>query len=400
MYVLKLNLKKNKKFLVSLLVIFILYMITYPSVHNLTDEELYLNLSKEVCKGNFSFYSEDAYRNNTLSPPIYFISLCLTSPFHKYNIAAAELTTFLFTLMMVVGWYFSLPESMDKKSFVVLFFSNALIWTYSFRVLIDLPMAAFLSLGLFQFYLYLENNNKKNCTISLVLLSLAVLTRELSLIYIPILFAYMIVVKRIWNPKMWMLLTIPLLPYIIYMLTTGSLEIMDYFTWALGEAEERTADYYSESKIPYKSFPVMLFMLGSFGPGFISCLYMWKNSAKDLIRYIKTFFMFSGGKVTEKPKNQLMSFVMFSLMLYLIWEVVFDVLPFKSPRFNITLVPFLTLLISESSRKNKKMKYIYYLTLIYSIALGFTINYYFHLEAGSIWQDSISEIIKKLLGRN
>ena len=110
--------------------------------------------------------------------------------------------------------------------------------------------------------------------------------------------------------------------------------------------------------------------------------------------------MFSGGKVTEKPKNQLMSFVMFSLIFYLIWEVVFDVLPFKSPRFNITLVPFLTLLISESSRKNKKMKYIYYLTLIYSIALGFTINYYFHLEAGSIWQDGISEIIKKLLGRN
>jgi FtsH-binding integral membrane protein len=119
-------------------------------------------------------------------------------------------------------------------------------------------------------------------------------------------------------------------------------------------------------------------MIGIFGPGIISCVLMWKNAIvgkNDLIKH----------------------FVLFSLVLYLTWEIIYDFMLYGNlPRYHTTLIPFLVLIITNASEKSKKLRYIYYLTLIFSLITGFIVAYYFHVYTQAIWKVPIKEFLNFL----
>jgi len=355
-------LKRNKLFLGLIALIFVLHVATYPCIHNLTDETKYLEFSEELCQGNFSYFSEDKF----FSTPFYFLTMCVTSPLHGYVPDVAELVTFGISLIMVATWYFSVPKDFDRKKLALLLFSNSLIWIYSFRVMMDIPVAFFLSLGMLHLYLFLERNNKKNYYISFALLTLAIFTKEIALLFVPIFLAYLLI-KRDKNWKKWILVLLPLIPYLVYLMATGPEEIL----WLLGVTSGSVPRDYSY--IPYGRLPVILFLGGVFGTGIISVILAWKNYWKE-----------------EKIKN----FILLTFVSYIVWEGFFSIImPVNLPRYSIALIPFFSVLISEYANRSKKLLYIYYLTLAWSIITGFLAGYYFHVIEGAIWEDSFKNLI-------
>jgi hypothetical protein len=160
--------------------------------------------------------------------------------------------------------------------------------------------------------------------------------------------------------KKWSLLILPLLPYVLYLFFTGFQDIQLYRLFL------KVTNPTNYSWIPYAKFPTSFFIIGAFGPGFISCILMWKNLRKE---------------------KRFKSFLIFSLILYLCWEILYDfVIAANTPKYHTTLVPFLTLIISKASMKNEISKYIYYLTLVYTLSTGFVIAYYFHISELAIWK--------------
>jgi len=357
------ELKKNKLFYFLIFIIFILHLFTYPSIHHIGDELLYLNVGKEICQGSFSSFLGNA--KILVHTPVYHTSLCLTSFIHNFNLETAELVTFSYLILMVLCWYFSIPKNsnFDRKNFVLLLFSNSLLWIYSLRVLTDVPLAFFLSLGMLHLYLYFEYKKKRNYYLSFIFLSLATLVKENALIYLPIFFLY-ILLKTPKNIKKIYLLLLPLLPYLIFILYQFSTGYKIFKIFILAFKSTTPADF---SFIPYANLPVFIYMIGSFGIGILSIILVLKNM--------------------KKIKIDFRNFAVFFLVMYMFWEFLYDFIAFASiPRYHLTLIPFFSLIITESSKIDRKMKYLYYLTLVYTLITGFLISYYFHTETVEIWK--------------
>jgi len=356
-------LERKSVFMLLISILVVAHFLTYPTVHNLTDESKYLSISEQLCNGNYTYFeSEKSYHT-----PLFYITLCITSYFHNFTIPGGQIVTLLFLFMTVIGWYLSLPEKFDKRKFTVLLLANSLLWVYSTRVMMDVPVAFFLSLGLFQIFLFIENRKKKNYIISLILLSMALMTKEISILYAPIVYLYLIM-KRDFNIKLWILAALPFIPYISYIIFTGPEEIL----WLLGiVAGTVERDY---TYIPYGQLPAFIFISGIFGPGILSIIYMWKRYPKE-----------------RKIRN----LMLFTMVTYIVWEIFFDfVMPINLPRYHATLIPFLTLMISEASDRKTYLMYIYYLTLIYTASTGFLASYYFHIKEGAIWQNTFESFIE------
>jgi len=361
-------LKKNKFFWSLIIFIFILHLLTYPSIHNIGDEQLYLDVASRICKLDFSdFTGRETAR---VHGPFYHSILCLTSPFHHFEIEKAEIVNFIFVIIGIVGWYFSTSFLSDetRKRLIILLFANSLIWIYSFRVLIDVSIGVFLSLGLINSYLFLEYRKKRNYYLTIIFISLASLTSEIAISFIPILFVFLLL-KKDKNFIDWSMLILPFIPYGVYQLSIGFKDV-----WVFGRGlgiEGRLVSF-----VPYSHLPIIVFTIGIFGPGIISCILMWKNINQE-----------------KKLKN----FLIFSLLLYLLWEFFFDfVISYNLPRLHITLMPFLTLLLAEASTKSKSLRYVYYITLVYMLMTGFLAAYYFHVNELPIWKNQIIDITKMI----
>lgn len=360
------NFKKNKIFWGLMIFIFILHLLTYPSVHYISDDKIYLDIAARICKLNFSDYTGRV--GDRMHPPLYPTIVCLTSFFHHFDLAKAQLINFVYFIFGLIGWYFStsfLSED-TRKRFILLLFANNLIWIYSFRVLLDISAFIFLSLGLMNAYLFLEYRKKKNYYLTIIFISIGSFTSELTAIFLPIMLVYLLL-KKNRNVRDWSFLVLSYIPYLIYQLIVGFKDI-----WLFGRVIKATG-MLNVAYIPYAHFPTILYMAGVLGPGIISCFLVWKNISKF------------------KTKN----YITFFLVIYLIWETIFDFLASANlPRYNITLIPFLSLMISDSYDKDKKYRYLYYLALIYCIITGFLAAYYFHLSELPIWKNKIIDITK------
>lgn len=359
----KVDFRRNRFFWAMISLIFILQMITYPSIHGIGDEKLYLDVSRKVCNLDFSYFLGKC--EFSVHQPLYYMILCVTSPIHNFTMGRAEIITYTFLVLTVVGWYFTIPKEwkIDKKKFALLLFANSLLWMYSVRVLLDVPLAFFLSLGIFNLYLFYNKGRKKNCYLGLLLLSLAVLTKESALAYIPI-FGIWFLLNKEKDIRKYGLLLIPLIPWLLF----TAYQYLSGFPieWMFKVVFKPTTTLRFMETIPYSSLPTFVFMVGIFGTGVILVLLSWKNMK----------FM----------KKDMKRFLLFSLVLYLIWEIAYDLLLFGNlPRYHTTLMPFLTFVIS--SYKDKK--WLYWLTLIYLVAIGFSISFYHHVETLTIWKNLI-----------
>jgi hypothetical protein len=360
-----------------------LHFLTYPSIHHIIDEYTFINASQKICKLNFSdFFGEkteenvEFYSHNT---PMYMIILCLTSPIHGFNVESAEIVSIGFLIALVAGWYYSIPKDwkLDRKKVALLIFSNSLLWLYSLRTLKDVPLAFFLSLGIFYLYLYFERKKVKNYYIAFVLLSIALMLKESSILYFPIFFVYFLV-NRVYDLKKWVLLILPLIPYLIY--TSAQVASGFPVAYLFTSSFRLTTSLAYQENIPYARLPTFVFIIGIFGPGFISLILRWKD----------LFFI----------RSQFNSFLKFSLILYIVWELVFDIVLFGNmPRYHTVIIPFLSLIIAESAERSKKFRILFYLTVIYSIATGFLISYYFHVKSLEIWKISPKSFIESILKR-
>lgn len=137
------------------------------------------------------------------------------------------------------------------------------------------------------------------------------------------------------------------------------------------EFSKERLDY---STIPYARFPTILFITGILGPGIISLIWMWVD--------------------IRKRKLAIKSFLVFTLILYILWELIYDFAIFANmPRYHTTLIPFLSLIISEAYKESKLLKYIYILTLVFTLATGFLAAYYFHVQTLEIWKISLNNIL-------
>jgi hypothetical protein len=367
----------------AILLVFLLHVVTYPSIHHIIDEYTYLKASQKVCNLNFSdFFGKkteenvEFYSHNT---PMYALIYCLASPIHSFDVERAEIVTFGFLMALTAGWYYSIPKNwkVDRKKVALLIFSNSLLWVYGLRALKDVPLAFFLSLGIFHLYLYLENKKMKNYYTALILIATALMLKESAVLYLPIFFAYLLI-KRGHKLKDWIFLILPAIPYLIFTafqyvsgfpvayLFTSSTKFITPFTY--------------QQNIPYASLPTLVFMIGIFGPGFLSVVLRWKDQ----------FF----------TRSQFNGFLKFSLVMYIVWELVFDILLFGNmPRYHTVIIPFLSVVIAESADRSKKFKILFYLTAIYSVLTGFLISYYFHVKSLEIWMNSPRKFIESILKR-
>lgn len=372
------NMIKHKKFWMLLAIIFVLHAFTYPSVHHITDEKVYLEIAKNICSGNFSdFFGFIPGRDYTHNTPLYQTVLCITSFAHNFNVEKAEIITFIFFILIIVGWYYSIPKDwkVDKNKFVLLLFANSLLWIYSFRVLLDIPLGFFLSLGMFNLYLFFEYNQRKNYYLGFILTSLALFTKETAVVFIPIFFIYFLF-KKEKNIRNWCLLLLIIVPFVIFS-AFQYLSGFPVFNEFIGVAFKATTTQTSYYLIPYSKLPTIAFMVGIFGPGIISCFFMLKN--------------------INKKSDSIKKFLIFFIVFYLFWEVVFDFLMFaNSPRYHTTLIPFITLVIVMAVDK-KSLKYIFYLTLVYMLLTGFLAAYYFHVQTLEIWKVSLKEFFKNII---
>jgi hypothetical protein len=368
---------KGKKFWFLLAIIFFLQVLTYPSIHHIVDEKIeYLNIAEDICKGNFSdFFGPRPNEVHTHNTPLYQTILCLTSFIHGFNVEKAEIVTYIFFLLLIIGWYYSIPKDwkVDKNKFVLLLFANSLLWVYSFRVLLDVPLAFFLSLGIFNLYLFFEYNKRKNYYIGFTLTTLALLTKESAILFLPI-FAIYFLFRKTWNIKKWFLLLLPIIPFIIFTVLQY-ISGFPVFNQYIDVALKTTTTMEYQQTIPYSKLPTIVFIIGIFGPGIISVFLMLKN-------------------INEKEDN-IKKFLTFFLIFYVIWEIVFDFFIFaNSPRYHTTLIPFITLIISMAAHHKKNLKYIFYLTLVYTLLTGFIAAYYFHVEIKEIWNIKLKELLK------
>ncbi len=366
-----------------ILFIFALHLSTYPSVHHIIDEHTYLKASEKVCKLDFSdFFGKknqtevEFYSHNT---PMYAVILCLTSPVHGFNVEKAGIVIFAFLIALVAGWYYAIPRDwkIDRKKVALLIFSNSLLWVYGLRALKDVPLAFFLSLGIFYMYLYFERKKFKNYCIAFVLLSIALLLKESSVLYIPVFFVYLLLNKK-YKLKEWLLLILPFIPYLIFTVSqyVSGFPVIYLFT----SSAKITTPFIYQQSIPYARLPTFVFMIGIFGPGFISLVLRWKD----------LFF----------KRSQFNSFLKFSLVLYIVWELVFDLILFGNmPRYHTVIIPFLAIIIAESADRSKNLKMLYYLTVAYSVVTGFIIAYYFHVKSLEIWRDTPKKILEAILKR-
>jgi len=348
---------ENKHYVWLLVGIFILRAITYPSIHNNTDELKYLEFAKQMCNGDYSYFDQE----KSYHMPLYMVILCLTSPLHGYVPDVAELVTYSMGILMVIGWIIFIPEEFDKKRFIILMVANALVWVYSYQVMIDVPVAVFMSLGMLNFYLFTYNDSDKNFFWCFVFITLAILTKETALLFVPIGAAFLILYQN-WDGRAWLLIAMPLLVYLIYLVATGP----DESIWLLKEmlkVEENPGKL--KLNLPYARYPTIVTVFAVFGVG--------------VIAIIKTYFL------DYKGNEELAKFCIFTLVLYAVWATFYLFrIPYNLPRYHITLMPFFTLMISEYTRKHDK--WIYWATLVFTLAVGFAIAYYFHMEAGSIWR--------------
>ncbi len=370
---------KNKKLWSLLIIIFLLQVLTYPSIHHIIDEEIYLDTAKKICNGNFSdFFGFIPGRDYTHNTPLYQTILCVTSFAHKFNIERAEIVTYLFFISLIIGWYYSIPKKwkVDRHKFVLLLFANSLLWIYSFRVLLDVPLAFFLSLGIFNLYLFFEHNQKKNYYLGFLFTSLALFTKESAILFLPIFLIYFLF-KKEKNVRKWFLLLLPLIPFIVFssFQYLSGFPVFRQFTDVALKSTTTHTYYYL---IPYSKLPTGIFMVGVFGPGVVSIILMLKN--------------------LHKKSSDVKNFLTFFLIFYIFWEVVFDFLMFANlPRYHTSLIPFITLIISMAADEKKNFKRIYYLTLIYMIITGFLTAYYFHIETVEIWRVSLIEFFNVII---
>lgn len=358
---------KDKIFWSAISFIFILQMLTFPSIHHIIDEHTYVTVAEHVCNSDFSdFLGErsEYYSHNT---PLYPIILCLSSPIHNFNVERAEIVTYIFLLLLAIGWYCSIPKpwKIDRRKLFLLIMANSLLWIYSLRVLIDVPLAFFLSLGMFHLYLFFAYKKMKNYYISLLLLSLALLTKEGAILYFPVFFIYLLLKKEM-NIKKISLLFLPLVPITLFMLCQylSGFPIFDILLYNLRITSTLAQGY--KELIPYAKLPTSAFVAGIFGLGSVSCILSWK----DMRKY-----------------KEIGGFLAFSLILYILWEINYSFIAFANmPRYHTTLIPFLSLIIVNASEKDGKLNKIYYLTLIYMLIVGFTASYYFHTQTLEIWK--------------
>lgn len=346
----------KEKIGIVLIITFILHGLTYPSIHHIVDEKIFLDIAKNIHDGNFSdfFGYQEDYTHNT---PLYQTILSLASPIHSFNVESAEVVTYLFFLALIIGWYYSIPEGwIDKNKFIVLLFANSLLWVYSFRVLLDIPLAFFLSLGMFNLYLFFEHGKKKNYYLGFILTALALFTKESAIMFLPIFSVYFLF-KRV-SMKNWVLLLLPLIPFAVFSIFqyTSGFPVFRQFTDVAFKATT-THTYYS--LIPYSKLPTTVFMIGIFGFGIVSLFLAFKNI----------------------HKSSMSNFLAFFLVFYLIWEITFDFLMYANlPRYHTVLMPFITLVITNGNKK------LYYLTLFYTLLTGFLASYYFSTETTEIWR--------------
>lgn len=371
---------KNIYFIFIVAFILALHLLTYPSVHHISDEYTFMNVSKKFCNLDFSdiFGKVEEPTHNT---PLLYVVLCATSPLHNFNVETAELVTFSFLILMVIGWYFSMPNEMfkEKRKFVILLLANALLWVYSLRVLLDLPLAMLLSLGMLNLFLFYEKGGKKNYYIALAMLSLALFTKETAFLYFPIFLIYLLL-KRFPIKKIVFLIP-PIIPFLTYLIVQylSGFPVQELYSIFY----KATTNVNYVSLIPYDQLPIFAFLIGIFGVGVITFLLAWK----DVLLRKNTYDKF------------LNDFILFSLVLYIFWEIFYDSLTFANmPRYSTTLMPFLTLIISESTlKKSRLFKYLFYITLIYTLVIGFLVAYYFHVQTLEIWKVPIKDFISSLL---
>jgi len=364
-YLLK-ELKSNRCFYGLLIFILVLQALTYPSIHHITsDEGRYMDESKHICNGDFSDFF--GYQNRSRHTPLYNIIICATSPIHGFNLERAEITTYAFFILTAIGWYFTIPNhwKVDKKKFVIFILSNSLLWIYSFRILLDIPLVFFLSLGMFNLYLFFKEKSKKNCYLGILLTSLACLTKgTYAIIYFPIFFIYLLL-KKEKDIKNYIILFIPLIPFVVYTLAQYSTGF-PIFMEPLQDIKFMTDITYST--IPYAHLPTIVFIIGIFSPLIILLAILIKKEWNNL-----------GDDIKE--------FILFFLIFYLISEFSFDFMAFaNTPRYHSTLMPFFVLIISAMPMEKRSFRYIYYLILLWGLVTGFFIAYYFHIETEAIWK--------------
>jgi len=122
------------------------------------------------------------------------------------------------------------------------------------------------------------------------------------------------------------------------------------------------------SFVPYANLPVIVYLFGVYGIGIFSCIWLWKNIKKSGFDNIRKILIFI-------------------FVLYISWELLYDfVVVANVPRFHITLVPFFALMIARSSVESKTLKWIYYITLIYTLVTGVLITYSLHTETIVFWR--------------
>jgi len=394
----KIKLKRSEVFLLAMSVLFLLHVATFPSTyHIITDETLYLNLSKSICSGDFSDYT--AAKDRPMHGPLMPVLLCATSPIHKFNLDNSGIVSFMLMLLMVAGWYYSIPKKMkiDKQKFALLLFGNNLLWIYSTRTLFDAPLATFLSLGILNLFLFFKYRKKSNYYLGALSIALASFIRADAFISVPILGIYVLyknirkfrevfdinVIRNV--VKDGLLLMLPLLPYLLFIIAQqaagqeGLATLLVYFINVFKST--RPSDRPTFTSIPYANLPIFVYIAGIFGFGVFALIPILRNR--------------------KKINKDLKDFLMLSLILYAVWEFAYLFLIFASvPRYHITLIPFFSLAISEGFRLDKKSKYmgyLYYATLLYVVGSGFIMSYYFHVATETaIWKNTLNSFISTI----
>ena len=364
------------KLILYAIIILVMYIATYPTIYHISDEAWWLDVGRQICQGNYSYYDASLLYDKThdatlqrIHGPIYYLSLCLTSPLHNFNITLTEVTTFFYLLLMVAGWWYFARDLVGqdavRRRFILLLLATNLLWIYTFRVLLDVPLAALLSLGLLCAFLFVEKRNKKYFYFGLLFLAAAMLTKVNAIIFFPVLFLYLFVRKKLKDVKNWLLLVLPLLPFLVYSAYRYSMGFDAFYMLRRGLGESGI----TLSFVPYAHLPIILYMVGVYGLGIVSCVWLWKNMRAKKFAGVKNFLVFS-------------------LVLYLMWEVMYDfVVAASVPRFHLTLIPFFAMMIAVSSVESKTLKWLFYLALLFTLVSGVVVMYSLHTQTTIFWRN-------------
>ena len=350
----------TRTFAAAVLLLFVLHLLTFPSVHLIVDDYLYIDQAKEICAGNFTQWTESEARGHG---PLYPAVLCATSSFHGFDVYNAQLVSFVFLLLSIGVWAYLLKgfENIDIKKFSLLFFANSLWWVYSFRTLMDSTIGFFLSVGLLAGFLYFEKKKNLYFMLSAVCTALALFVKEGAVIFAPVLLVYLLY-KKSRDIKDYLLVALPFVPFFLYQCLTGFHDVNAFLVGAKATTTQ------SFEYIPYGNLPTLAFLAGILGLGLLSCIVMWKS-------------------MKEEKRALFKDFLLFSLVLVVLNELLYDfVTAVNLPWYHMMLIPFLALIISESSKRSKWLRYLFYMTLAWSIITGFSAAYYFHTNDIAIWK--------------